>query len=77
MLQCLTQQLMDQVSLPGGGEMVLVITEDGRSGDFLRNGKEVRELMQSLEQLNSRPIGAIDLKRQQKRHKDWMRKRRA
>ena len=36
--------------------------------------KEVRELMESLEQLNSRPTGAIDLEREQKRHEDWMRK---
>jgi histone demethylase JARID1 len=36
--------------------------------------KEVRELMESLEQLNSRPIGAIDLEREQKHHEDWMRK---
>ncbi|KAJ5689299.1 hypothetical protein N7462_003691 [Penicillium macrosclerotiorum] len=36
--------------------------------------KDVRELTESLEQLNSRPIGAIDLEREQKRHEDWMRK---
>jgi histone demethylase JARID1 len=30
--------------------------------------------MDSLEQLNSRPTGAIDLEREQKRHEDWMRK---
>jgi histone demethylase JARID1 len=36
--------------------------------------KEVRELTESLEQLNSRPSGAIDLEREQKRHEDWMRK---
>ncbi|KAL3491276.1 PLU-1-like protein-domain-containing protein [Aspergillus germanicus] len=36
--------------------------------------KEVKELMDSLEELNSRPTGAIDLEREQKRHEDWMRK---
>ena len=36
--------------------------------------KEVRELMDSVEELNSRPTGAIDLEREQKRHEDWMRK---
>ncbi|RAH85070.1 putative PHD transcription factor [Aspergillus japonicus CBS 114.51] len=36
--------------------------------------KDVRELMESLEGLNSRPTGAIDLEREQKRHEDWMRK---
>lgn len=36
--------------------------------------REVRELMDSLEKLNSRPVGALDLEREQKRHEDWMRK---
>ncbi|KAJ5995617.1 hypothetical protein N7481_002594 [Penicillium waksmanii] len=36
--------------------------------------KDVRELTESLEQLNSRPIGAIDLEREQRRHEDWMRR---
>lgn len=36
--------------------------------------KEVRELTESLEHLNSRPVGALDLEREQKRHEDWMRK---
>lgn len=36
--------------------------------------KEVREVMDSLEELNSRPTGAIDLEREQKRHEDWMRR---
>ncbi|KAL4903438.1 hypothetical protein BDW74DRAFT_156396 [Aspergillus multicolor] len=36
--------------------------------------KEVRELMESMEELNSRPTGALDLEREQKRHEDWMRK---
>ncbi|KAF9883963.1 hypothetical protein FE257_002645 [Aspergillus nanangensis] len=36
--------------------------------------KDVRELMESLEELNSRPTGALDLEREQKRHEDWMRK---
>jgi histone demethylase JARID1 len=36
--------------------------------------KDIRDLMESLEHLTSRPIGAIDLEREQKRHEDWMRK---
>jgi [histone H3]-trimethyl-L-lysine4 demethylase len=36
--------------------------------------KEVRDLVESLDQLNSRPMGAIDLEREQKHHEDWMRK---
>lgn len=38
------------------------------------NYKDVRELMESLAQLNSKPNGTIDLEREQKRHEDWMRK---
>ncbi|WEW56116.1 hypothetical protein PRK78_001551 [Emydomyces testavorans] len=36
--------------------------------------KDVRELMESLAQLNSKPTGTIDLEREQKRHEDWMRR---
>ncbi|CAG8125521.1 unnamed protein product [Penicillium salamii] len=36
--------------------------------------KDIRDLMETLEHLTSRPIGAIDLEREQKRHEDWMRK---
>ena len=36
--------------------------------------REVRELMESLEGVNGRPAGAIDLERQLKRHEDWMRR---
>ncbi|RDW93112.1 putative PHD transcription factor (Rum1) [Aspergillus mulundensis] len=38
------------------------------------NYKEVRELMESVVELNSRPTGAVDLEREQRRHEDWMRK---
>jgi histone demethylase JARID1 len=50
--------------------------ERSRDPDFKNRPKykEVRELMESLEDLNSRPTGAIDLEREQKRHEDWMRK---
>ncbi|KAL1970783.1 hypothetical protein VTN77DRAFT_2617 [Rasamsonia byssochlamydoides] len=52
------------------------IYERSQDPDFRKRPKyrEVRELMESLEQLNSRPVGAIDLEREQKRHEDWMRK---
>ncbi|KAK2779508.1 hypothetical protein FQN53_001331 [Emmonsiellopsis sp. PD_33] len=36
--------------------------------------KDVRDLMESLTELNSKPNGTIDLEREQKRHEDWMRK---
>ncbi|EAW24294.1 putative PHD transcription factor (Rum1) [Aspergillus fischeri NRRL 181] len=50
--------------------------ERSKNPDFRKRPKykEVRELMDSLEALNNRPTGAIDLEREQKRHEDWMRK---
>ncbi|EAW14763.1 putative PHD transcription factor (Rum1) [Aspergillus clavatus NRRL 1] len=50
--------------------------ERSRDPDFRKRPKykEIRDLMESLEALNSRPTGAIDLEREQKRHEDWMRK---
>ncbi|PGG95583.1 hypothetical protein AJ79_09973 [Helicocarpus griseus UAMH5409] len=36
--------------------------------------KDVRDLMESLAELNSKPNGTIDLEKEQKRHEDWMRK---
>ncbi|KAK8208185.1 PHD transcription factor-like protein [Phyllosticta capitalensis] len=36
--------------------------------------KEVREAMEALNELNSKPMGTLDLEREQKRHEDWMRK---
>ncbi|KAJ5495262.1 hypothetical protein N7539_000378 [Penicillium diatomitis] len=55
---------------------IQTLYEKSQDPDFKNRPKykEVRELTESLEQLNSRPIGAIDLEREQKRHEDWMRK---
>ncbi|KAL9094407.1 MAG: hypothetical protein Q9165_003257 [Trypethelium subeluteriae] len=36
--------------------------------------KEVREVMEALADLNSKPTGTLDLEREQKRHEDWMRR---
>ncbi|KAI5304858.1 hypothetical protein KEM56_005807, partial [Ascosphaera pollenicola] len=36
--------------------------------------KDVRDLMESLAAMNSKPQGFIDLEREKKRHEDWMRK---
>ena len=36
--------------------------------------KDVREVMDSLAELHSKPTGTIDLEKEQKRHEDWMRK---
>lgn len=36
--------------------------------------KDVREVLESLSELNSKPSGTIDLEKELKRHEDWMRK---
>ncbi|KAI9684996.1 MAG: hypothetical protein M1822_005388 [Bathelium mastoideum] len=36
--------------------------------------KEVRDVMEALADLNSKPTGTLDLEREQKRHEDWMRR---
>ncbi|KAI9807198.1 MAG: hypothetical protein M1825_005916 [Sarcosagium campestre] len=36
--------------------------------------KDVREVLDALVDLHSKPTGTIDLEREQKRHEDWMRK---
>jgi [histone H3]-trimethyl-L-lysine4 demethylase len=36
--------------------------------------KEVRETMEALSDLNSKPPGTLDLEKEQKRHEDWMRR---
>ncbi|KAF8424734.1 PLU-1-like protein-domain-containing protein [Tirmania nivea] len=36
--------------------------------------KDVREVMDSLAELHSKPTGTIDLEKEQKRHEDWMRR---
>lgn len=36
--------------------------------------KEVREVLDGLSELNSKPAGTIDLEKEIKRHEDWMRK---
>jgi histone demethylase JARID1 len=36
--------------------------------------KEVRETMEAVDKLNSKPPGTLDLEREQRRHEDWMRR---
>ncbi len=36
--------------------------------------KKIRDVMEKLAELNSKPTGTIDLEKEQKRHEDWMRK---
>lgn len=55
---------------------ILSLFERSKENDFRRRPKyqEVRETMEALAELNSKPNGTIDLEREQKRHEDWMRK---
>ncbi|EKD13450.1 uncharacterized protein L3040_002692 [Drepanopeziza brunnea f. sp. 'multigermtubi'] len=55
---------------------ILSLYERSRNGDFARRPKysEVRETMERLAELNSKPSGTLDLEKEQKRHEDWMRK---
>ncbi|ODH52769.1 hypothetical protein GX48_00963 [Paracoccidioides brasiliensis] len=50
--------------------------DGSRNPDFRKRPhyKDVRDLMESLSELNSKPNGTIDLEKEQKRHEDWMRK---
>ncbi|OJD14954.1 hypothetical protein AJ78_04737 [Emergomyces pasteurianus Ep9510] len=50
--------------------------DGSRNVDFRKRPhyKDVRDLMESLTELNSKPNGTIDLEKEQKRHEDWMRK---
>ncbi|KAI9723005.1 MAG: hypothetical protein M1812_001454 [Candelaria pacifica] len=36
--------------------------------------KKIKDVMEKLAELNSKPTGTIDLEKEQKRHEDWMRK---
>ncbi|KAF4627760.1 hypothetical protein G7Y89_g10393 [Cudoniella acicularis] len=55
---------------------ILSLYERSRSEDFTKRPKysEVRETMEHLAELNSKPNGTLDLEKEQKRHEDWMRK---
>lgn len=55
---------------------ILSLYERSRNEDSTKRPKyaEVRETMENLAELNSKPQGTIDLEKEQKRHEDWMRK---
>ncbi|KAI2633960.1 PLU-1-domain-containing protein [Xylaria nigripes] len=44
--------------------------------DYTKRPKytEVAEVMRKVDELNSKPVGTLDLEKEQKRHEDWMRK---
>ncbi|CAL3973143.1 unnamed protein product [Diplocarpon coronariae] len=55
---------------------IVSLYERSRNGDFSKRPRyaEVRETMEHLAELNSKPNGTLDLEKEQKRHEDWMRK---
>jgi histone demethylase JARID1 len=50
--------------------------ERSKDPDFRKRPKyaEVRDAMEALAELNSKPPGTLDLEKEQKRHEDWMRR---
>lgn len=50
--------------------------ERSKDPDFANRPKytEVRDAMEALAELNSKPPGTLDLEKEQKRHEDWMRR---
>jgi histone demethylase JARID1 len=56
-------------------EQIMSLLERSRNPDFTQRPKymEVRNAMDALMILNSKPAGTIDLEKEQKRHEDWMR----
>ncbi|KAF1996473.1 PLU-1-domain-containing protein [Amniculicola lignicola CBS 123094] len=57
-------------------ELILSLFERSKDQDFRNRPKykEVRDAMEALSALNSKPSGTIDLEKEQKRHEDWMRR---
>ncbi|KAI8625536.1 PLU-1-domain-containing protein [Xylariaceae sp. FL1651] len=55
---------------------VVDLTERSRNPDYTKRPKytEVAEVMKKVDELNSKPVGTLDLEKEQKRHEDWMRK---
>lgn len=57
-------------------ELIVSLYERSKNPDFRQRPKykEVRDAMDALSALNSKPPGTIDLEKEQKRHEDWMRR---
>jgi [histone H3]-trimethyl-L-lysine4 demethylase len=55
---------------------IISLYERSKDPDFTKRPTytEVRETMEGLAELNSKPNGTLDLEKEQKRHEDWMRK---
>lgn len=57
-------------------DLIVSLFERSANPDFRQRPKymEVRNAMEALNALNSKPAGTIDLEKEQKRHEDWMRR---
>ena len=57
-------------------KQILTLYEKSQDPDFRKRPlyTDIRDVMKTLEDLNSKPQGTIDLERELKRHEDWMRK---
>jgi len=55
---------------------IVMLYEKSQDPDFRKRPlyTDIREVMKTLEDLNSKPQGTIDLERELRRHEDWMRK---
>lgn len=55
---------------------IIAMYEKSKDPDFTKRPKykAVREVLDSLAELNSKPSGTMDLEKEVKRHEDWMRK---
>ena len=55
---------------------IISMFEKSKDPDFKKRPKykNVRDVLDSLSELNSKPAGTIDLEKEIKRHEDWMRK---
>lgn len=55
---------------------IISLYDKSKDPDFRKrpNYKEVRDVLESLSELNSKPTGTIDLENMTKRHENWMRK---
>lgn len=57
-------------------KQILSLCGRSRDADYTKRPpySEVRDVMEKLVELNSKPNGTLDLEKEQKRHEDWMRK---
>jgi histone demethylase JARID1 len=57
-------------------KQIVTLYDKSQDPDFRKRPlyTDIREVMKTLEDLNSKPQGTIDLERELRRHEDWMRK---